>query len=169
MRIGKDLEEMERDKRIELSPPPWQGGVLPLYESRLRSVERTPEAFIARCHRSDKSSGEPHSGPTGRDSPVAALATGCRGKLAARLIHFRDASCLHDGRPLLALGKTLGAFTINVYTAELFTVVVIHGDLPMAVLASAVAVKPACAFAFCLRSLFFHDGMALIVPGLCQF
>jgi hypothetical protein len=25
---------MERDKRIELSPPPWQGGVLPLYESR---------------------------------------------------------------------------------------------------------------------------------------
>jgi hypothetical protein len=25
---------MERDNRIELSPPPWQGGVLPLYESR---------------------------------------------------------------------------------------------------------------------------------------
>jgi hypothetical protein len=27
---------LERDKRIELSPRPWQGRVLPLYESRVK-------------------------------------------------------------------------------------------------------------------------------------
>ena len=45
---------MERDKRIELSPPPWQGGVLPLYESRVRSNQPWSEAFIACWHRGDK-------------------------------------------------------------------------------------------------------------------
>jgi hypothetical protein len=33
-RLKKNSKKLERDKRIELSPPPWQGGVLPLYESR---------------------------------------------------------------------------------------------------------------------------------------
>jgi hypothetical protein len=51
-------EEMERDKRIELSPPPWQGGVLPLYESRLRNDDASPEAFIACRLRRDKTRAE---------------------------------------------------------------------------------------------------------------
>src|SRR5271154_3010523 len=51
-------ENMERDKRIELSPPPWQGGVLPLYESRLRDDRTSPEAFIARRLERDKARSE---------------------------------------------------------------------------------------------------------------
>jgi hypothetical protein len=39
---------MERDKGIEPSPPPWQGGVLPLYESRNRSQSNCC-LFIARA------------------------------------------------------------------------------------------------------------------------
>src|SRR6202034_3497262 len=35
---------MERDKGIEPSPRPWQGRVLPLYESRVRKTSR--QAFI---------------------------------------------------------------------------------------------------------------------------
>jgi hypothetical protein len=45
---------MERDKRIELSPPPWQGGVLPLYESR-RTKDLHRREFIAWQPQADKS------------------------------------------------------------------------------------------------------------------
>jgi hypothetical protein len=160
---------MERDKRIELSPPPWQGGVLPLYESRVRCDEWSPEAFIARRLGSDKSSAEARSGSHGPNSPSVAVRANLVAKLAARLIDFHDASCLHDGRFFLAFGKTLGALAIDVDATELFAVVVIHGDLPMAMLASAVAAKPAGTFAFCLGSLFFHDGMALNAPDYRNF
>ena len=34
MELRNEKKSMERDKGIEPSPPPWQGGVLPLYESR---------------------------------------------------------------------------------------------------------------------------------------
>src|ERR1700683_4018880 len=39
---------MERDKGIEPSPPPWQGGVLPLYESRELNCSATAFSFISR-------------------------------------------------------------------------------------------------------------------------
>ena len=48
---------MERDNRIELSPPPWQGGVLPLYESRRTKDLRCPH-FITWRRYADKTSGK---------------------------------------------------------------------------------------------------------------
>ena len=82
------------------------------------------------------------------------------------LVDFHDARRFDYGRFLLALREAFGALAINVYTAELFAIMVIHGDLPMAMFASAIAVKPAGALALCLGSLFLHDEVALNAPGL---
>jgi|SRR5580698_4137653 hypothetical protein len=84
-------------------------------------------------------------------------------KPASRLIHFQNSSRLHDRRLLLTFGEPLGAFAINVYTTELLAIVVIHGNLPVAVLASTVLVEPVGTFRFglCLRRLLFHDGLDL--------
>jgi hypothetical protein len=90
-------------------------------------------------------------------------------KLAVSLIDFHDPSCLHDGRFFLAFGKPLGALAIDIDATEFLAVVIIHSDLPMAMLASAVAAEPARTFAFCLGSLFFHDGMALNAPDYRNF
>jgi hypothetical protein len=88
-----------------------------------------------------------------------------RERLAAKLINFHDTRGFNDGRFLLALGKTLGAFAINIDAAELLAVVVIDGDLPMAMLASAIALKPArTLISFWLGTLFFHGGVALNAP-----
>jgi hypothetical protein len=51
---GRLPRKLERDKRIELSPPPWQGGVLPLYESR-RTKDLHRREFIAWQPQADKS------------------------------------------------------------------------------------------------------------------
>jgi hypothetical protein len=88
-----------------------------------------------------------------------------RERRAAQLINFHDTRGFNDGRFLLSLGKTLGPFAINIDAAELLAVVVIDGDLPMAMLAPAVALKPAGTFvSFCLGTLFFHGGVALNAP-----
>src|SRR5580692_3144474 len=42
--ISRNTCKVERDKGIEPSPRPWQGRVLPLYESRVRKTSR--QAFI---------------------------------------------------------------------------------------------------------------------------
>jgi hypothetical protein len=101
---------------------------------------------------------------------VAADSEFFREKPAARLIHFHDARGFDNRRFLLAFRKALGAFAIDVNAAELFAVMIKHGDLPMAVLASAVALKPAGAFpSLGLGVLFFHDGVALNAPDYRNF
>jgi hypothetical protein len=67
--------------------------------------------------------------------------TRCNGK-PEPLIYFEDASRLDDGRFFLPLGKPHGALTVDVDTSEPFAVVVVHGDLPVAVPAPAIFVKP---------------------------
>jgi len=62
---------------------------------------------------------------------------------ATRSVDFHDAGCFHDRRFLLAFGKVLGAFAINVHARELLTVVVVHRNLPVAMLTPAVPVEPA--------------------------
>src|SRR5579872_1279537 len=74
------------------------------------------------------------------------IATG--GNLAPRRgyvvsIHFHDAGSFHNGRLLLPLGKALGPFPINVYPGKFLAVVIVNGDLPVLMLAPAVAMKPA--------------------------
>jgi hypothetical protein len=61
----------------------------------------------------------------------------------ARLVNFQDTSGPHDRRFLLAAGKALGAFAVDINTGKPLTVVVIHGHLPVTVLAPAVPAKPA--------------------------
>jgi hypothetical protein len=79
----------------------------------------------------------------------------------SRLIHFQNASRFHDGRLLLTLGEPLGAFAIDVDATELLAVMVIHGNLPVAMFAPAILVEPAGTFCFCLRRLLFHDEIDL--------
>jgi hypothetical protein len=81
-----------------------------------------------------------------RSQPEAARPGNGGEKPAIRLVHFQNASRFHDGRLLLAFGKPLGAFAIDIDAAELLTVLVIHRDLPMAVFAPSVTVEPAGAF-----------------------
>jgi hypothetical protein len=137
---------MERDKRIELSPPPWQGGVLPLYESRV--PQNYPQIFITcrppalKCARAcfaQEADARKADAPLRQNEKRPNFAA----KLAARLIDFHDTRRFHDRRLLLAFGKPFGPLAIDVHAPELFAVMVVHGDLPMAVLAPAVALKPA--------------------------
>jgi len=59
------------------------------------------------------------------------------------LINFHDSSGLDDWRFLLPLGKLLGAIAINVNAGKFFAVSVVHGHLPMVVLASLVTLHAA--------------------------
>jgi hypothetical protein len=74
-----------------------------------------------------------------------------------RLIDLEDTRCLHHRGLLLALGKALGAFTVDIDPGKLLAVVIIHGYLPVAVLATPILVQPSrplCPFLF-------HDGLTL--------
>ena len=90
-----------------------------------------------------------------------------RQKPSIGLVYFQNASRLHHGRLLLTLGKPLGTLSINVDAGELLAVVVIHGHLPVAVLASSVPLKPAGTLCFGFR--FFHDGITLNVRDYGKF
>jgi len=59
------------------------------------------------------------------------------------LIHFHNTCGFYHGRLLLALGEALGALAVDIHSGEFLPVVIIHCDLPVLVLAPAVAVKPA--------------------------
>src|SRR5690349_1829746 len=94
-------KKLERDKRIELSPPPWQGGVLPLYESRSRGVLQTIFYNTPRV-----------STTTPCKTCANALRLNTEGGLPNPLrispfpIHFQNASCLHNRGLFLAVGET---------------------------------------------------------------
>jgi hypothetical protein len=59
------------------------------------------------------------------------------------LIDLENASRFDDRGFLLAVGKALGTFAINIDTGELLAVVVVHGDLPVAVFATLIVAEPA--------------------------
>jgi hypothetical protein len=128
---------MERDKGIEPSPPPWQGGVLPLYESRMRSILAV-HLFIACSITASKSTRE------------------IRGCL--RSIDLDNAGALDDRRFFLPLGEMLGALAVDINPCEFFTVVVVDSHLPMAVLSPAVLVESGGIPSFLLA----HDNFAPI-------
>ena len=75
----------------------------------------------------------------------------------SRLIDFEDTSRFDDRGFLLAFGKAFGPFAIDIDTGELFAVVVVHGDLPVAVFAALVTAEPAGFL--CL--VFFHSERVL--------
>jgi hypothetical protein len=149
---------MERDKRIELSPPPWQGGVLPLYESRKTSPQR-PKTLIAWRTRRDKADRNVTSERAKLEIHPGEDARSGLEKPASGLVNFHDASRFHNGRLLLTFGEPLGALTVNVDAGEFLAVVVVHSDLPVAMFAPSVLVESAGTLCFCLCLL--HYGMAL--------
>jgi hypothetical protein len=59
------------------------------------------------------------------------------------LINFHDSSGLDDRGFLLPLGKLLGAITVNINAGKFFAVGIVHGDLPMVVLATLVTLHAA--------------------------
>jgi hypothetical protein len=131
---GRLLKKLERDNRIELSPPPWQGGVLPLYESR-KTKDLHRRKFIAWRPQAHKALQQTTPFPAGADGRPRSGYNG--------LIHFHDTGGFYHGRLLLALGEALGALAVDIHSGEFLPVVIIHCDLPVLVLAPAVAVKPA--------------------------
>jgi hypothetical protein len=146
---------MERDKGIEPSPRPWQGRVLPLYESRVREQLRDVLNFYSMppaCEQGPARSGFLRDGTHIPLRPSARLSGP-----TARLIYFHDASGFDDRRLLLALRKSRCPVAINIDARKLLAIAVIDGHLPMPVLAPFVAVESA---AF-LRLLLFHDGFPL--------
>jgi hypothetical protein len=80
------------------------------------------------------------------------------------LINFHNASGFHDRGFLLPVGKLLGAIAIDINASELFAVGVIHGYLPMVVLAPLVALH-AAGF---LEPLLSHDEWVPPLWGLWQ-
>ena len=56
----------------------------------------------------------------------------------AKLVDFEDASRLDHRRLLLAPSKALGAFAVDIDTRELFSILIIDGNLPVPMLAAAV-------------------------------
>jgi hypothetical protein len=75
-----------------------------------------------------------------------------RGRNAAALIYLKNPCGFHYRGLLLALGETLGTVAVNIHTSESFAVVVKHGDLPVLMFPSSIAMH---AIRF-LCSLFFH-------------
>lgn len=55
------------------------------------------------------------------------------------IVHFTDPCSANHGRALLALGEPLGAFSVDIYAREFVAVVIVDGDFPMSMLATAVA------------------------------
>jgi len=88
---------------------------------------------------------------------MSAGAAGDDASGADSLVDFQDARRLHHRRFLLAIGEALGAFPINVNARELFAVVIVHSDLPVAMFASSVLGESAGL----PTPLLFHDGLAL--------
>jgi len=56
-------------------------------------------------------------------------------------VYLNDTRALNDGRFFLPLGEVFGALAVDINAREFFTVVVIDGDLPVAVLSPAVLVE----------------------------
>ena len=119
---------MERDKGIEPSPRPWQGRVLPLYESRATTFVQFDIYNMA-----------------------AKGSQGKRGRRASRCeplaggdesgVDFANASRFHKRRFFLTLREFFGAFAIHVDTRELFAVGVVDGHLPVTVSTSPVGLE----------------------------
>ena len=162
---ARQPNHMERDKGIEPSPRPWQGRVLPLYESRC-AVKRASKIYNMRpTHRQGRQRTRAPGGQpartqwpkrfrprnrTGRKSTRSCCRRvalqECRVRVVSRVnfasVDFHHARRFDHRRALLALSETRGAFPVDVHARELFTIFVINRYLPMAVFAASVVVEP---------------------------
>ncbi len=80
------------------------------------------------------------------------------------LINFHNSRGLDDRGFLLPVGELLSAIAINVNASKLFTVGIVHGDLPMVVLTPLVALHAASL----LESGLSHDEWLPPLWGLWQ-
>ena len=76
----------------------------------------------------------PEQGPGRGRSPAALLCW---------LVYFHNSGGFHYGGFLLPLCKFQGAVAINVHAGKFFAVAIVHGDLPMMMLAATVATHAA--------------------------
>jgi len=81
------------------------------------------------------------------------MKVGARKKTRLSLIYFKDPRGFDDRRLFLALGKTLGAVSVDVHTGKSLSVVIKHGDLPVLVFPPSITMHSVRL----LGSLFFHD------------
>ena len=80
------------------------------------------------------------------------------------LVHFHDSGGLDDRGFLLPLGKLLGAIAVYINAGKFLAVSVVHGDLPVMVLAALVALHAAGL----LEPLLSHDEWVPPLWGLWQ-
>ena len=147
---------MERDKGIEPSPPPWQGGVLPLYESRARENSSKLYFYSMRLQAGQ-------GFPASSEFRTAASIRAAEPEL--KLVDFQNACRLYDRRFLLALGEALGAVAVDVDASELLAVMIVDRHLPVPVLATPIFVQPRGP----LHSFFlFHDWLIPSGRGIVQ-
>jgi hypothetical protein len=57
-------------------------------------------------------------------------------------VDFQNTGSLNNRRLFLAFGKPFGAFAVDIDTSEALTVMIVNGNLPMAMLAPTVPPKP---------------------------
>jgi hypothetical protein len=124
---------MERPRGLEPPPTAWQAVVLPLYYGR-ETINPVAETFIARETPLNKGA-KTHPFPEHSIRPRS-KARRCS---PVRLIDFDDSSRLHDRRLFLSVGEARRALPVDVNAREFFSVMVVHGNLPMTVLAAPVA------------------------------
>src|SRR6202007_503209 len=139
---------MERDEGIEPSPRPWQGRVLPLYESRENEF-----TFIKCRQYAHKARGQLRClnilDELRTEGPPESIAARFAAKIAEsmnvalNLIDFHDARGLDHRRALLPLGETGGSLAVNIDARKLLAVSIVDRDLPVAVLSAAVAAASA--------------------------
>ena len=150
----------ESNSRLHLGKVAYYHYTNPAYGA----TTRRPKTFIAWRSRGDKSAPETRIRTENRRKlRQEGAGEAEQKKPATLLIDFHDARGFHDRRFLLAFGKPLSTFAVNIDASELFAVVIVHGYLPVAMFTPSILVEPARTLFFCpgFNLRFLHDEMAL--------
>jgi hypothetical protein len=141
--LRNDKQRLERDEGIEPSPRPWQGRVLPLYESRKKRIyiysmpfRREQVLASASLPQLSKELGTRPPNPSrtiGAPQPRRNPQTN-----APSLINFHDAGGFHHRRSPLPLGETRGSLAVDIDARKLLAVLVVDRYLPVTVLSAPV-------------------------------
>jgi hypothetical protein len=141
--------EMERPRGIEPPPTAWQAVVRPLYYGRISvganvlfySTPPITGQGPGGSIRSETITGTHIQGTSGPSGFLTWSAAATRRKGAS--VNLEDAGGTNDRRLFLPLRKSIGALAVDIDPGKLFTVLIVDGNLPVAVLAPPVFFEPA--------------------------
>jgi hypothetical protein len=143
----------DSNPRLQLGKLSYYPYTTAAYLTKLKNPEQKPEASAARSRLRTMSCSQPslYSMPT-KEGQGRALESLLEGQTTRRakssLVDFSDASALDDGGSFLPRGEFGRFFAINIDAREFLAILIKDGDLPVAMLAPAVAAKPRTALHF---------------------